>query len=141
MSTDQNKAVVRRYFEEVWSKGNLATLPQVLDSEAVMHDTAAPEPIPLGRIAVQLVKAERTAFPDLRFRVEDILADGDKVMARWVMEGTQKGEYRGRPASGNKVSVWGIGIYRLSGGRIVEVWLVNDDLRLLQQVGLVESAG
>ena len=82
-----------------------------------------------------------TAFPDLHFTVEDLIAEGDKVVARLTVRGTQQGAFMGIPPTGKHVTVTGIDINRLAGGKSVEHWLNMDTLGLLQQLGVIPAPG
>jgi steroid delta-isomerase-like uncharacterized protein len=81
------------------------------------------------------IAALRAAFPDIHFDLEDVLAEGDKVVIRWTCTGTHRGEFRGIAPTGKRVSFPGMNIYRLRDGKIVERWGVEDGLSLLQQLG------
>ena len=81
----------------------------------------------------------RTVFPDMTMTVEDIIADGDRVVVRWSARGTHGGDLAGFPPTGRPVSVTGIGIHRFVGGRIVENWSQFDQMGMLQQIGAVPS--
>ena len=81
----------------------------------------------------------RSAFPDFHTTIEDQIAEGDRVATRWTMRGTHEGEFRGIPATGNQISVTGIGIFRFSDGKVVESWDNFDQLGMMQQLGVVPS--
>jgi steroid delta-isomerase-like uncharacterized protein len=136
MTTEQNKTVTRRTFEEVWNKGNLAVIDETSAPNLVNHFT--PPGMPAGREGFkQFAKAYRAGFPDLHFTIDDMLADGDKVITRFTATGTQKGELFGMPATGKKATVTGITITRYdTNGKEVEVWSNYDQLGMLQQLGL-----
>jgi steroid delta-isomerase-like uncharacterized protein len=136
--SEQNKAVVRRGFEEVWSKGDLVALDEVYAADVVSHD--APPGLPPGREGTrQFVLMYRSAFPDTHMTIGDQIANGDKVVTRWTATGTHKAELMGIPATGKHVTVKGITIDRLDGGVIVEYWSSFDQLGMLQQLGVVPS--
>jgi predicted ester cyclase len=129
-----NKALVRRFMEEVFNRGNLA----------VVDELWKPDRIEGGRRATEHL---RTAFPDYHRTIEAQVAEGDLVVTRWTMRGTHRGPYRsgalGRTLAptGRRVEVPGISIHRLAGGRIVESWVLgNDSLPLLQQLGALPEA-
>jgi predicted ester cyclase len=79
------------------------------------------------------------AFPDVRFTLEDMVAEGNKVMTRYMASGTHKAEFMGAPATGKKIKITGLEIRRLSGGKMVEYWGIMDDLGLMQQLGVVQK--
>jgi steroid delta-isomerase-like uncharacterized protein len=89
----------------------------------------------------QLVMMYRTGYPDLVFTIEDLLADGDKVIVRWSCAGTHRGELMGIPATGKRTTTSGISISRFEGGKVVEEWVRWDALGWLQQLGVVPPLG
>lgn len=139
MSTEENKATVRQIIEEAYSKGNLAVGDELLTANVVLHTTSADIEGPEGW--KQFVTAWRTPFPDLRIAVEDTIAEGDKVVARWTARGTHKGHLRSIAPTGKQVTVTGVAIYRFAGGKIEEMWALNDALGLMQQLGVVPPMG
>jgi len=137
MSTETNKAVVARYFNELMNTGKLATIDEIAAPDFAFHITTLPEPIRGPEGLRQFTTGLRTAFPDIRFTIVQTVAEGDKVAARWTLTGTQKGEFLGFPASGNKVSDHGIDIFHLRDGKIVEMWVNEDSMGLLKQMGVI----
>jgi len=136
--SEQNKAVVRRFFEEAWNKGNLAVLEETYAADVVSHNSAPG--LPAGIEGAKLfLGMYLAAFPDTQMEIEDQVAEGDKVVTRWAASGTHKGELMGIPASGKPVKVTGITIDRLESGKIVEEWGTFDQLGMLQQIGAVPS--
>ena len=120
MSAEGNKEIVRRYFDEALNQKNFALLDEVVSDESLKQLVTST----LGR-----------AFPDLQRTVEDVVAEGDKVVARLTMRGTHTGEYLGVPPTGRKVTFTAIGIYRIENGKIAEAWISRDDLTILRQIG------
>jgi len=140
MSTEDNKAVVRRFYEEVMNQKKRAVLDEVFDLNVVDH--FAPPGTPGGlEGARQTLGMFLTAFPDLHFTVEDLIAEGDKVVARATLSGTQQGTFMGIPATGKHVTIRGIEINRFEGGKSVEHWVEMDTLGLMQQLGVIPSPG
>jgi len=137
MSTEENKAVVRRIFEEVWNKGNLAVAGELMAD--VLH-SAGQEHKGLEGLK-QMVTMYRTAFPDSNITIEDMVAEGDKVVCRYAMRGTHKGDYMGIAATGKQVNIMGISIHRFAGGKEAEVWAIEDMLGMMQQLGVVPPMG
>ncbi len=138
MSTDQNKAIARRLLEEVWNKGNLKALDENVAAGAPNHDPnnqIAPGPEGLKQIA----SLYRSAIPDLRFNVEQELADGDYVVQRITASGTQKGDLPGIPATGKRATISGVIITRIKDGKVAEGWSQFDQLGLLQQLGVIPT--
>ena len=139
MSADQNKAIVRGVFDEVFNKGNLSAADEILAPDYTLHDPAAPK-FTGGRKAYKQFQARYLkAFPDHRLTVEDQIAEGDKVVTRWTARGTHRGDLPGIPATGKPVTVTGITVSRISGGRIAEEWQDWDSLGMLQQLGVVPA--
>ena len=124
MDVEWNKSVVRRLWEEVWNQADLAVADQIFDEAYAAHEKA-------------FVPVFRAAFPDSHHTVEDLIAEGDKVVTRFTWSGTHRGEFMGVPPTGRRVAVGGIWIHRVIGGRIVEGrdWGQVDWLGLLQQLG------
>jgi steroid delta-isomerase-like uncharacterized protein len=131
------QALVRRYFEVLQSGGDLALAGDLFADDYVAHDPNLP-PLPPGPGGVALhVLASRTAFPDQRVTVDDLLADGDRVAVRFTFRGTHRGDLLGFAPTGRRVEVHGVAIYRIAGGRIAEGWVGFDVLGLLDQLGVL----
>ncbi len=140
MTMEENKALMRQFYDEVVNRGNLAMIDKAAAANIVDH-TLAPG-LPPGVAGVkQWFTLMRKAFPDAHATVNDILADGDKVVARVAFRGTHKGEFLGVPATGKPVSIEGIDILRFSGGKLAEHWGQFDNLGMLQQLGVVPPPG
>jgi predicted ester cyclase len=138
MSAEENKAVVRRFFEELLSTDNLAVADEILSPGFRFYFAGSPVPMDLESYKEFLV-ARRTAFPDRRFVLEEMIAEGDKVSARFTMRGTHKGELRGIVRTGREVTMTGIDMIRLEGGKIVEDRVEVDQLGMMQQLGVIAS--
>jgi steroid delta-isomerase-like uncharacterized protein len=138
MSSDQNKAIVRRAFEEPW-KGNLDVIDELIASDYVGHDPVNPEPLRGPEGVKEFVTTYRSAFPDARITVEQQLAEGDLVATRWSARGTHEGELMGIQATGKQVTVSGLTISRLSNDKIVEEFQNWDTLGMMQQLGAVPA--
>lgn len=140
MSTEQNanKAAVRR-FHQATNTGDLQLISNTID-ELVEPDAAIRTPLPIEATGAQAVMEVFTrlvgAFPDLRVTIEDLIAEGDKVVSRNTVTGTHRGDFMGHPATGNSVNYSEIFIFRFAGGRVVETWGVVDVLSLMRQIGL-----
>ena len=135
---DANKATLRRFLDEGFGQGNLATVDELVADTFVDH---SPPPQISGDKAGmrQIVKLFRSAFPDLRLTVEDMIAEGDKVVVRMVTHGTHKGELMGIPPTGRSVTVNEQHIVRFANGKITEHWGVEDNLGMMQQLGVVPA--
>jgi len=139
MSVEQNKALFRRFIEEVFNKGNVSTIDEFLAPNFVEREVLPPG-TPSGREGVkQLTMMFRTAFPDFNVSIDDMIAEGDKIVARTTWSGTQKGEFMGIPSSGKRVSFNVIDIIRISDGKGVEHWGVMDSSSLMQQIGAIPA--
>ena len=141
MPAQDNKEIARRFREEIWSSGNVAVADQICTGDAVFHfnDPLTPD-FGRGPTALrQMVTMYRTAFPDIRVAIDDIIAEGDRVVIRWNARGTQKGKLGGIPPSGKPITVTGIDILRIAGGRIQEGWVNWDAMGLVQQIGVLQK--
>jgi predicted ester cyclase len=138
MSIEGNKAVVRRFFEELLSTDNLAVADELLSPYFRFYFAGSPEPMDLESYKGFLA-ARRTAFPDRRFVVEEMIAEGDKVSARFTMRGTHNGELRGIAPSGKEVTMTGIDMILLAEGKMVEDRVEVDQLGMMRQLGAVTS--
>lgn len=132
MTTDDNKALVQRFFEEVINQRNVAALDQLVAPGGINHTVPAGMP----EEANQFVGLYLNAFPDVKATVEDLMADGDKVVARVSYSGTHKGTFRGIPPTGKQIAVMGINIFRIANGKLVEHWGITDRFAVLQQLGV-----
>jgi steroid delta-isomerase-like uncharacterized protein len=137
---EDNKALLRRFVDEVQSAGNIDLIDEICSPEFVNH--SPPPGIPADREGIKIVTAMfRGAFPDSYFTVEDMLAEGDKVATRKTFHGTHEGEFMGIPPSGRSVSMGLIDIVRVSDGRVVEHWSMGDSLGMMQQLGVIPQPG
>ncbi len=139
MSTEENKATSRRFYEEVWNGGNLDVIDELVAPNGVFHDPSMTTQGPKG--FREYVTMYRTAFPDVHFTIEDEIAEGDTVATRWTARGTQKGPLMGIPPTGKQSTVTGIVIGRYANGELVEGWLNFDALGMMQQLGVVPAPG
>ena len=139
--SEENKAIVRRQEEELFTQGNLDAADEVYAPDYVGHDPSNPEDIRGLEAAKQAASDYRKAFPDLRVTVEDVIAEGDKVAARLRFRGTHRGELDGIAPTGRRVDCTGIVISRMEGGKIAEDWANFDDLGMKQQLGAVSKPG
>lgn len=131
--TAENKALFRA-FVDAWNRGDVRAMWQFWSPEMVHHDRV--RDCGPGEVYA-LMRAFMSAFPDLRFEIEDLLADGDLVSARMTATATQQGELMGLRPSGQRVAVTVMGQVRIADGRIVEHWNVMDEVHLMQQLGLL----
>lgn len=135
MATEENKAVVRRYYEDVLNRGNIYALDELAVAQYDEHD-----PLPGQANGIeglrQRVEMLRNAFHP-QFTIEDIIAEQDKVVVRWTNRGTHVGEFMGLPATGKSFTIAGIDIHRLQDGKMAEHWHVVDQFGQLQQLGVI----
>ncbi len=137
MLEEENKTFVRRFYEEVWGKGNLDVADELYAENFVDHNPVDPD-LPSGIEGFkQMVPMFRTAFPDMQFTIEDLIAKGDKVVSRLSIRATHQGEFMGIPPTGKQASITGIDIIRIVDGKMVERWGEVDMLRLMQELGVV----
>ncbi len=129
MSAEENKAVVRREQEELWNHAG--------DLDAAEELYAAGQ----AEAAKQEAANFRQGFPDVISTIEDLIAEGDKVVARWRSRATHRGDYMGIAPTGKEVEFTGISVYRIEGGRIAESWNSEDQFGLLRQIGAVPQPG
>jgi steroid delta-isomerase-like uncharacterized protein len=141
MSTEQNKALARQVVEEVFNRGNVS-----LADELLAPDFVEREELPLGisrdREGIkQLITMLRSAFPDFKATINDIVAEGDRVVIRQTWSGAHKGQFMGVPPTGRRVSFGVIDIVRIAGGKCVEHWGQMDSMSLMQQLGAIPTPG
>ena len=135
--SEQNKNAVRRLFEEVWNKGYVPVADELFAPTYTHHDSSTPD---VGRgpeSEKKRVSLYRNAFPDLRLTIEDLIAEGETVMARWSCRGTHKGDLNGIAPTGKQFTISGVSIARFASGKMVEGWVNWDALGLMQQLGVV----
>ena len=139
MSTEQNKASARQFIEEVFNRGVMGRIDEFLAPEFVEREELPPG-IPGGREGVRhLTLMLRNAFPDFKATIEDIVAEGDRVVIRQTWTGTHMGEFMGIPPTGNSVSFGVVDILRIAGGKCVEHWGQMDNMSLMQQLGVIPA--
>ncbi len=133
MSDEELRAAVRRFFDEVWNKGNVGETEEFLAPEFVSHNTLDVQivgPIEYGGAVTNY----RAAFPDFHTTLEDVLVDGDRVVVRGTDRGTHRGAFMGVPASGRQVTTTWIEIFRVENGKATEGWLESDPATLRNQL-------
>ncbi len=140
MSLEQNKAVARRVFDEVWNGRNLDVLDEVLTDD-YRNNTPEFGVTPDRQGVKQWTQGVHQAFPDGRFTVEEMVAEGDRVVTRWTAEGTHTQPFLEIPATNKRVKVAGVTMDRIEDGKIAEGWTYWDRLDLLQQLGVVQAPG
>ena len=139
MSTENNKALVRRVYEETMNQGNLALLDELVSSDFVLHDPNYPQPVRGAEGLKQYFQTFRSAFPDLHFTIEDIIGEGDTVAVRQTGRGTHQGELFGIPPTGKQLTVTAMIFHRFVNGKPVENWVNSDSMGMLQQLGVIPA--
>lgn len=138
MSVETNKAIARRFIQ-VWGDENLDVVDELAAPSLVVRYPTIPEVIEGSRAYRHVLAGFRSAFPDSALRVEEEIAEGEKVALRWTFSGTHKGSLMGIPATGKRVTWTGITIYRIVDGRVVEEQGEEDFVGFFRQVGLVRE--
>ena len=137
--SEKNKALVARIPLEAFNQGKLAVIDEVVADNSIDHGELPPG-MPAGKEGVKaLVKALRSAFPDFKITIDLQVAEGDLVVQHATTTGTMKGAFAGMPPSGKKATWEAIHISRVKDGKIVEHWQVQDQLGMLQQLGLIPT--
>ena len=135
--SDKNKALMRRVYEEVYTRGKLDAVDELTSSDFVLNrggqSISGREPIKA------YVSALRQGIPDLQITIKEQVAEGDRVVTRWNASGTHQGAFQGIPPTGRRFTIRGIDINRVVGDKAVECWTVMDELSLLQQLGLAPA--
>ena len=138
--SEANKAIVRRWFEEVWNQGREVTIDELFAVNGIgygLGDTEAPIQGPAG--IKPFVRNLRGALPDIHMKIEDIMAENDRVTVRITAEGTHKGGNLGVAPTGRRIRIEGIVVLRIANGQIVEGWNSWDQLGLLRQIGALPA--
>jgi steroid delta-isomerase-like uncharacterized protein len=141
VSPEENKAVIRRFLEEIFGGGNLELANELFAPDYVLHDPAVPGEVRGPEGMQRYVSMYRGAYPDTSFTVEDQIVEGDVVVTRWTGRGTHGGELMGILPTGKRVTVTGTEFDRVSGGKIEETWVSYDALGMIQQLGVVPQQG
>src|SRR5215210_386675 len=141
VSAEENKALARRWFEEVFNAQNFDVADEITAQDTVNHDPTLTD-LPSGPEGDRhVVNLYHGAFPDAQITVEEQIAEGDRVVTRWSGRGTHQGELMGVPPSGNRIEIAGITINHFSGGKIAETWTNYDALGMMQQIGAIPEPG
>ena len=141
MSEEANKALVRRFYEEVWAKGNLDVADELFADGYERHDLRPGDPSPGAKGQKEIAAAFRAAFPDLTWDVDFVIADGEFVAGRWTATGTHLGPWAGVAPTQRPMRFSGVNVFRFADGKVVEIWNHRDDLGLMQQLGAPVYAG
>jgi steroid delta-isomerase-like uncharacterized protein len=134
---EENKAIVRRYFQEILDGGNLDLVDEIFEPQYVLHDPSSPQEVRGVEGTKRFVGMFRSAFPDIAHSIEDQIAEGDKVVTRLRARATHTGDLMGIPPTGKGVTIEGTSIWRIADGKIGECWFNYDALGLMRQLGVV----
>ena len=137
MSTEGNKAIIRRFLEGIFSQGNPDVVDELAAPNFVVHDPSSEAEEVDAQGVKESIAWSHSAFPDLRVTIEDQVGEGDKVATRWTVRGTHQGEMMGVAPTGNQVTFTGTQTDYILGGKIVESWSNWDTLGMLQQISAV----
>jgi steroid delta-isomerase-like uncharacterized protein len=141
MSTVQNKEVFRQFVEEILNQGNMDRFDDLMATDFIEHEELPPG-IPEGSEGAKVLFNQlHRAFPDFKADINDLIAEGDRVVVRMTWTGTHEGEFMGIPATGNSISIEVIDIVRIANGKFVEHWGIIDNMGMMQQLGVVPEPG
>ncbi|MEJ1097126.1 MULTISPECIES: ester cyclase [unclassified Pseudoxanthomonas] len=138
MTTESNKQVMSRFLEFI-NTASEALADELISPDAVFHVPGRADPVKGPEGYLEIIAMMRSGFPDIQWSLEETIAEGDKVAARFIMRGTHKGPFFGVPATGKSIQVQAMNIYRLSDGKFVEERGQPDLLGLLQQIGAIPA--
>lgn len=139
MSVEENRALIQRFVDEAFNRGNLDVVDEIYAPVYVGHTAGFPDQT-LGPEGVkEFVELYRSAFPDLHTTIEDMVTEGDKLVYRWTAVGTHQGELLGVAPSSNRMEITGITIDRIEDGKIVETWNNFDQLGMMRQIGAMPA--
>jgi steroid delta-isomerase-like uncharacterized protein len=141
VAVEDNKTLVRRFYEEVWDQGNTEFAYEVFADDYVRHDLRATDALPGPEGQKKIADDFRAAFPDLRVTVDLVIGEGDYVVGRWTMNGTHSRPWGATEPTGRRATFSGVNIYRFENGKVAEIWNHRDDLGLAEQLGAPVYAG
>ena len=133
---ESNKKIVHRFIEECWNKGDLSKVPELMAANCRFHDPVFPHLAAGAENMRRHIESCRKGFPDLRFTIDDTIAERNEVVLHWTISGTQKGEFLGVPPTNKKAIVTGMSIDRLENGKIMEEWVSWNLMSLMEQLGV-----
>jgi len=136
MTRDQMKSLIDR-LHLIWNTGDLAAVPDVYSADFVVHwPGSSGAPVSRGHAGIEkAIRETRSAFPDWHERIVDMIIDGDRVVTRYVSTGTHEGDYRDIAATGRRVEIDEVSIFRIEDGKVAEQWCMVDELTFLRQLG------
>ena len=137
--SEANIDLVRRAFEEVANKGDLAVVDDIIAPDFVRHDLGGGPDLVGPEGVRRLMAAQRAAFPDLQLTIEELIVQGDMAVARYTGRGTHQGPFLGVAPTGKQVTWAGVNLYRIAGGKLAETWQLADMLGIMRQIGAVPT--
>jgi len=141
VSTEENKALARRFYEEVWNLGNSEFAYEVFAEEYVRHDLRPTQALPGPAGQKKIADDFRAAFPDLEVTIDLIVGEEDYVVGRWTASGIHRGPWGTLEPTGRRATFSAVNIFRFENGKVAEIWNHRDDLGLIEQVGAPVYAG
>ena len=141
MSEEEKKALVSRIAADIWNRGDLEVVDEVMAADAPYHGPHMPNGLGDRESWRQAIAGYRGAFPDSHVTFDELIVSGDTVVGRWRATGTHTGPLPGLPPTGKPIALGGITIYRIADGKIVEAWEQLDMLGMWQQLGVVSLPG
>jgi len=135
----QNLSSVNRIYAEFINQGNEAVFDELVDPNIIENGEMPPGLEPNREGVKQLFRMLRSAFPDLHFQVDEMIAADDKIVVRLTVSGTNEGSFMNMPPTGNKVSFKAVDIFRLANGKVVEHWGIEDNAKMMQQLGAMHE--
>lgn len=135
---ESNQQLIESYFYDVWNKGNLSKLDEIIDPSYVNHNPGMPNPSAGPQGLKPIVAAMRNAIPDLTYTIEETIITPDRIVARTLIKGTQMGTLFGIPATGKKFEIRQINVEYVQNGKITEHWRITEELQWMQQLGVVQ---
>jgi steroid delta-isomerase-like uncharacterized protein len=133
---DSNRQLVRRYMDECWNQGNLNTVSELVAGNCLYHDPVFPNLTSGADNLRRHIETCRSGFPDLKFTIDDTIAERDEVVLHWTANGTHKGQFLGMAPTNKKASVTGTSIFRIEGSKIAEQWANWNLMSMMEQLGL-----
>ena len=132
-----HKAIIQRWLDELWDQADFSVATELLTEDFKRHSEGYPAVGPEAYAAI--IKSCHDGFPDTRITLVDMIAENDKVFVRWHWTGTHTAEFRGVPASGKEINVYGADLIQFRDGKISDIWPLFDPLRLMLQIGAIEQ--
>lgn len=139
MTVEHNRAAALEFFEQAWIGGDLSAYERFVEPDQVLHLAGYPEPFHGRDAALEWARTYRSAFPEIDFTIEAVLAEEDHVALRWSSSQTQRGPYLGVAPLGTRVTMTALQMFRFADGKIVEVWIMFDPLNVMQQLGVLPA--